>query len=232
MRNLFIALLVFVTSASAACAEPFTLNTQLQEGEIYEERNLPSEQIDGWYKIPEWFAGTSTRTKVIGLPFLAIKSIRESSRGKQIDAKGVIWELHIGVHHDIDKGESIDHVVLLEEEPIFVIDSGVYLCCVGMIITERQCDRKIIKTVQSEEKYLFSPESDRTIKCECKGGTVYDANGVKLFDLKKGGGYIEKRSADFKVIDKDTKYDYRNSFEQFLTAEGLTNLIPARAKEE
>ncbi len=223
-------LMAFCMAAPAAQAEPFRLRAELHEGSKYDERNLPSDKIEKWYKIPPWFAGTKIRKKINIKPGVSVRNERERTRGKQLDAKGSIWEAQRQVRYDIDRGETVEHVVLLTEEPVEISNQSVLMHYIGLRIIEKKDNHRIVETQQNDEKHLFTPLPEGAIKGENKSGDVFDADGFKLFKIPPGTSYVERRVSDFEVVDQDDKYNYRSSFIEFLKEQGWDNLIPKRVR--
>jgi len=228
MRQVFVFLVFSLISfgAPAVAQPPFKLSAELHEGARYDENNLPPQNIAGWYRIPIWFAGRSTRNEIHVSPGVTVKNVRTRTRGKQLDAQGHIWEAQVPVHYDIDRGETVEHIVLTKEEPVNMSDEEVSMHYVGLRIMERKDNGKIIETQQNDENHIFRPQADGTVRGETKNGKVYDADGMKLFNIPGGTYYIERHTGKFQVIDQDDKCDYRSSFLKFLKTEGLSQLIP------
>ncbi len=221
-------ILIFTLWLPSAQAEPFRLRAELHEGSKYDERNLPSDRIEKWYKIPPWFAGTKIRKKIQIKPNVSVRNERERTRGKQRDAKGSIWEAQRQVRYDIDRGETVEHVVLLTEEPVEISNQSVLMHYIGLRIIEKKDNHRIVETQQNDEKHLFTPLPDGAIKGANQSGEVFDADGFKLYKIPSGTSYIERKVSDFEVVDQDDKYNYRSNFIEYLKEQGLENLIPKK----
>lgn len=104
LMRLFLLLLIvlaMVSFSSQAKGEPVPSGNQkvvpktLQAGATFDDRNLPQQTINGWYRIPAWFAGATIRTETVDPSGRVEKSVRQRERGRQVDAKGHIWEASV-----------------------------------------------------------------------------------------------------------------------------------------
>lgn len=235
LRKAPLITLLFLSYSLPSDAQPFQLGVDethvvpqsLQEGSIFNESNLPEEHINGWYRIPRWFAGTTMRSKITLFLGLSGKSVRYRTRGKQLDANGRIWEARCEpVRYDIERKSDILHTVLTEEEPIQIHRDRVVMRYRGLMIAERKRDGRITRTLQTEQIHTFVPNSDGSIKARIWPAKYYKASGAHDFDAVLVATYIENRTAEFKIIDRDDKFNYRQNFVKFLTSSGQSELIP------
>ncbi|MCK9194396.1 MAG: hypothetical protein WC714_04850 [Candidatus Obscuribacterales bacterium] len=226
MKCLFVCLLIVTVTAAPAVAQPFQLGAELQEGATFDERNLPPERITGWYEIPDWLAGTTVRTKVSSILGLSFKSVRERTRGYQLDAQGGIWSPCLPFKYDIDHRTTIDHAFIATEEVLDSRPDRVIVRLDGILIRERKSDHKIISTTQSDETHVFRPGPNNTINASCSIGHYYDSKGKHLYDSQIKATYTEHLIATFKPIDQDDRHNYRRSFIAYLRNTGLRKLIP------
>lgn len=228
-------LLLALLSPLNSIAQPFKLGVneshsvqrEFLPGAIYNEANLPTQQIIEWYRIPKWFAGTTVRTKMKSSFGLSVKNVRTRERGRQFDANGRIWEARREpIVYDIDRGKLVDHTVLRMEQPIQVNSDRVSMRYIALMICTRKSDGRIISTCVVDQLHTFTPGKEGSVNAVISDGKRYDANGVLLTVNEPNSYYVEHRIADFEPIDRDARFDYRESFVNYLRSVGKDNLIP------
>lgn len=199
----------------------------LRPGAIYHENSLPQQRINGWYRIPRWFAGTTERTRLKTRIGLSIKSERIRERGRQCDINGRIWEARREpIIYDIDQGSVIKHVILTTEQPIEVRSDRVVMRYLGKSITVRKSDNVIFETQQNDEIHTFKPGKDGSIAAQITEGKVFDMDGQLVRTQALATFYNEKLIAEFRPMDSDERFDYRADFEAFLRESGKADLFP------
>lgn len=224
--NVVFLILTFILSFSPVSAEPFKLSAELQAGSTYDNANLPPARITGWTRIPAFWAGTTIRTSVKNGLGISIKSARERTRGKQIDANGNIWMPDLPITYEIDRRNITQHIYLAQEEVTAANDNKVTVILHIIEIQERKRDHKIIRTTQGEELHSFTPGAGNTINAAILASTQYDANGKLLSNGPASDTYIERLIAPFECIDQDEKHNYRRSFANYLNAINCPDLMP------
>jgi hypothetical protein len=199
----------------------------LQAGETFNAANLPQQNINGWYRIPHWFAGLTERTKVYSDMGGSIKDIRRRERGRQVDAKGHVWEARREpIRYDIEEKNMIVHTVLTEELPLKVARDQVVMRYFALMICENIKTHRIIKSFQTQQIHVFTPNPDGSINASIEQAIYFNAAGVFQNTLPVRASYVEQKLADFEPTDRDDKFDYKGSFVRFLQATGQASLIP------
>ena len=241
MMNKFQALrAIFLTTiicglGSSVSAQTFQLGTEqthvipqaLQAGETFNSANLPKQNINGWYRIPRWFAGLTERTKVYSDMGGSIKDVRRRERGRQLDNKGHVWEARREpIRYDIEEKNMIVHTVLTEELPLKVARDQVIMRYFALMICENIKTHKIIKSFQTQQIHVFVPNPDGSINATIAQAVYFNAAGVFQNTLATRAGYVEQKLQDFVPTDRDDSFDYKSSFINFLQSTGQSNLIP------
>ncbi len=202
----------------------------LQAGETFNAANLPQQNINGWYRIPHWFAGLTERTKVYSDMGGSIKDIRRRERGRQVDAKGHVWEARREpIRYDIEEKNMIVHTVLTEELPLKVARDQVVMRYFALMICENIKTHRIIKSFQTQQIHVFTPNPDGSINASIEQAIYFNAAGVFQNTLPVRASYVEHKLADFEPTDRDDKFDYKGSFVRFLESTGQASLIPLDA---
>ncbi len=199
----------------------------LRPGAIFHDYLLPQQRINGWYRIPRWYAGTTRRTRLKSRIGLSVKSERTRERGRQCDINGRIWEARREpIVYDIDRGAIIEHVVLTAEEPLETRSDRVVMRYLGRTIKVRKNDNLILETEQNDEIHTFKPGKDGSIDAQITEGKVCDMDGQLVRTQLIATFYKEKPIAEFRPMDSDERFDYRADFEAFLRQSGKADLIP------
>jgi hypothetical protein len=223
---------------ASAQSQTFQLGTEkthvippaLQAGETFDAANLPQQNINGWYRIPHWFAGLTERTKVYSDMGGSIKDIRRRERGRQVDAKGHVWEARREpIRYDIEEKNMIVHTVLTEELPLKVARDQVVMRYFALMICENIKTHRIIKSFQTQQIHVFTPNPDGSINASIEQAIYFNAAGVFQNTLPVRASYVEQKLADFEPTDRDDKFDYKGSFVRFLQSTGQASLIPPDA---
>lgn len=234
MKCITAYLLTLTTSVLPVIAQPFQLGVDethvvpqaLREGAIFDERNLPPEQIVSWYRIPKWYAGTTIRTSLKKFVF-SVQSIRTKEHGRQFDAKGRVWECRREpIEYPIDHKNCIVHTALINDVPVAVTRDRVAMQTRALMIIERKSDHRITKSFYTDQLHVFTPAADGSINARIDNAVFYKQNGS--YDFKQIGAvtYVERKTAEFKPTDRDEKHDYRGSFIAYLRSTGQDDLIP------
>ncbi len=199
----------------------------LQAGETFNADNLPKQNINGWYRIPHWFAGLTERTKVYSDMGGSIKDIRRRERGRQIDAKGHVWEARREpIRYDIEEKNIIVHTVLTEELPLKVARDQVIMRYFALMICENIKSHRITKSFQTQQIHVFTPNPDGSINANIAQAVYFNAAGVFQNTLPMRASYVEQKIAEFEPTDRDDTFDYRDSFIRFLQSTNQAALIP------
>ncbi|CAN5372886.1 hypothetical protein BH11CYA1_BH11CYA1_50510 [soil metagenome] len=223
---------------SAAAAQTFQLGTEqthvipqaLQAGETFNAANLPKQNINGWYRIPHWFAGLTERTRVYSDMGGSIKDVRRRERGRQVDNKGHVWEARREpIRYDIEEKNMIVHTVLTEELPLKVARDQVVMRYFALMICENIKTHRIIKSFQTQQIHVFVPNADGSINATIDQAVYFDAAGVFQNTLATRASYVEQKLADFVPTDRDDTFDYKGSFIRFLESTGQSALIPTNS---
>lgn len=232
----FLFLCLLLSSAPPCFAQQtFQLGTErthvipdnLQEGATFDEANLPQQKIIEWYRIPKWFAGTTIRTKVSSVLGFSIKDVRQRERGRQFDARGNVWEARREpIRYDITQKNVVVHTVLIEEKPLKVSRDLVAMRYHAMMILESIKKHKIVKSFQTVQVHVFTPNADGSINATIDNAQYFNADGSYQGSQAVRASYVERKIAEFTPVDRDEKFDYRGSFIDFLQASGRGDLIP------
>lgn len=237
-RPAFLSLLFLLgcsTAAPSAQAQPLQAGVNetrivepaLRPGAIFYDRLLPQQRINGWYRIPRWYAGTTRRTRLTSRIGLSVKSDRTRERGRQCDINGRIWEARREpIVYDIDRGAIIEHVVLTSEQPIEVRSDRVVMRYLCKTIKVRKSDKAIVETEQNDEIHTFKPGKDGSIDAQITEGKVFDMDGQLVRSQVLATFYKEQPIAEFSPMDSDERFDYKADFEAFLRQSGKADLIP------
>jgi hypothetical protein len=199
----------------------------LRPGAVFHNYLLPQQRINGWYRIPRWYAGTTKRTRLTSRIGLSVKSERTRERGRQCDINGRIWEARREpIVYDIDQGAIIEHVVLTTEQPLEVRSDRVVVRYLGKTIKVRKYDNVIIETQQNDEIHTFKPNKDGSIAAQISDAKVFDMDGQLVRSQVLATFYKEQPIAAFRPMDSDERFDYKADFEAFLRESGKSDLIP------
>lgn len=199
----------------------------LQAGATFDERNLPQQTIKGWYRIPAWFAGATIRTATVDPRGRVEKSVRRRERGRQIDAKGHIWEAkREPIMYDIDQDKVVVHTILEEEVPIRVVKTQVVMAYYFLMVCERKKDRVIQDSYRTVQIHSFTPGPDGSIFAQIEKSVYFRPDGTLRNVLINPASYIEHKTSAFAPLDGDDKFNYKDSFIEFLQRTNHPELIP------
>ncbi|MBA4026797.1 MAG: hypothetical protein C0473_01005 [Cyanobacteria bacterium DS3.002] len=232
---LLLFLLGWSTATPSASAQPLQAGVNetrivepaLRPGATFYEQLLPQQRINGWYRIPRWYAGTTIRKRLKSRIGLSVKSERTRERGRQCDINGRIWEARREpIVYDIDRGAIIEHVVLTTEQPLEVRSDRVVMRYLGKTIRARRNDNVIVETQQNDEIHTFKPGKDGSIDAQITEGKVFDMDGQLVRSQVIATFYNEQPIAEFRPMDSDERFNYKADFEAFLRQSGKADLIP------
>ena len=199
----------------------------LQAGATFDDRNLPKQIINGWYRIPAWFAGATIRTETVDPSGRVEKSVRRRERGRQIDAKGHIWEAkREPIMYDIDQDKMVVHTILEEEVPVSVVKTQVVMAYYFLMVCERKKDRRILDSYRTVQIHSFTPGSSGSIFAQIEKSVYFRPDGTLRNVLINPASYIEHKTSAFVPLDSDDKFNYKDSFIEFLQRSNHPELIP------
>jgi hypothetical protein len=230
-----LALICLAATPAAVAQQTFQLGTErthvipdnLQAGATFDEANLPVQKIVEWYRIPKWFAGTTIRTRVASVLGFSIKDVRQRERGRQFDARGNVWEARREpIRYDITQKAVVVHTVLIEEKPLKVARDLVAMRYHAMMILESIKKHKIVKSFQTVQVHVFTPNADGSINATIDNAAYFGPDGAFQGTSPVRASYVERKIAEFAPTDRDEKFDYKSSFISFLQATGRSDLIP------
>lgn len=230
---LLIVLATFSASSKATGEEAMPPGNQkvvpktLQAGATFDDRNLPQQTINGWYRIPAWFAGATIRTETVDPNGRVEKSVRQRERGRQVDAKGHIWEAkREPIMYDIDQDKMVVHTILEEEVPISVVKTQVVMAYYFLMVCERKKDRVILDSYRTVQMHSFTPGPDGSIYAQIEKSVYFRPDGTIRNILINPASYIEHKTRAFTPLDSDEKFNYKDSFIEFLQRSNHPELIP------
>ncbi len=199
----------------------------LQAGATFDDRNLPQQTINGWYRIPAWFAGATIRRETVDPNGRVEKSVRRRERGRQIDAKGHIWEAkREPIMYDIDQDKMVVHTILEEEVPLSVVQTQVVMAYYFLMVCERKKDRVIQDSYRTVQIHSFAPGPDGSIFAQIEKSVYFRPDGTLRNVLINPASYVEYKTSAFSPLDSDDKFNYKDSFIEFLQRSNHPELIP------
>ncbi|CAN5454138.1 hypothetical protein BH11CYA1_BH11CYA1_40480 [soil metagenome] len=199
----------------------------LQAGATFDDRNLPQQAINGWYRIPAWFAGATIRTETVAPDGRVEKSVRRRERGRQLDARGQIWEAkREPIMYDIDEEKMVVHTILEEEVPISATTTHIVMAYYFLMVCERKKDRVIQDSYRTVQIHSFAPGPDGSIFAQIEKSVYFKPDGSVRNVLINPASYIEHKTRAFAPLDSDDKFNYKDSFIEFLERSNHPELIP------
>jgi hypothetical protein len=199
----------------------------LQAGATFDDRNLPQQSISGWYRIPDWFAGATIRTETVAPNGRIEKSVRQRERGRQLDAKGRIWEAkREPIMYDIDQDKTVVHTILEDEVPLSASATHVAMAYYFLMVCERKKDHVIEDSYRTIQFHSFAPGPDGSIFAQIEKSIYFKPDGTVRNVLINPASYVERKIRAFAPLDSDDKFNYKESFVEFLQRSNHSELIP------
>ncbi|MBX9722789.1 MAG: hypothetical protein K2X81_15420 [Candidatus Obscuribacterales bacterium] len=201
----------------------------LRVGTTFDEKNLPeSNTTSEWYRIPSWLAGVWHRSEQVTNLSLGRKVHTtdevDEHFGYQKDRKGDVWNYHNEPYverHETDTTIEIKLVTLRKLLQSKDNQAVFFYQCTSMTVSKDS--HKIISEYQQEEYDTFHKVDQLNIKCDCKA-RIFSAQGVAEQILE--GHYSANLKSGFAAIDQLGDKDLRKDFNNFLVAQGLSDLVP------
>ncbi len=201
----------------------------LRVGTTFDEKNLPeSSTASEWYRIPGWLAGVWHRSEQVtnlslGRTVHTTDEVDEHF-GYQKDRKGDIWNYHNEPYverHETDTTIEIKLVTLRKLLQSKDNQAVFFYQCTSMTVSKES--HKIISEYQQEEYDTFHKVDQSSIKCDCKA-RIFSAQGVAEQILE--GHYSANLKSPFAAVDQLGDKDLRKDFNNFLTVQGLSDIVP------
>ncbi len=212
------------------------VNKLLKPGIHYDD-TANKAMSNAWVRIPTWLAGlwaTKEETAVFrenyqnGMRTKEHRTFTAKSKfayGKQVDKTGQIWH-YVGVPYTSDTQMSgqIEYHQVLDKDVTTQSTNKVAVRTKVVVIKVRKPSGDIAETYQQESitVYTFNPAED-VINME-SSTKAFNADGSPI-SLTRNLARIH-RVAPFAVVDEEYGRNLKTLFHQYLTAQGLTSLIP------
>ncbi len=212
------------------------LSDELQAGSGFNSKALPQPKYaSSWFKIPSWFAGSfeSTQTTIdyikdyasgkSGNPGKTVASHGQEVHGYQRDTKGDIW--HYYVKSGSSMSEQARHVTFNTIDwygPEYVGEDRVVIRVLASSFVVDKASKIIVDSYRREDIKTYEPLSNGLLKVSYTSKS-FDSRG-KARDLQNGRS-IHRMTAAFQSIDRDKDLNYKELFDDYLSAENLSHLI-------
>jgi len=192
-------------------------------------------QVNYWFPVPDWLAGTWQATSEIVLDAydhsqgtselngpVKLKVTRESVIGTQKDSLGRIW-YYAGTPYTraLESDSFIDYQQM---ERIIPVESSLGKVVVRTLATVTRLDKQsqqLLNVFKVETTTTYTPLSVNLIQASFLIND-FDMEGRPLYSSK--AYCCETRIKPFRVVDQDERGNNRLKFEEFLAANGLRNL--------
>lgn len=205
----------------------------LAPGQVFDRRLLPlnssNEELNHWYKVPAWLAGTwhkDTQTDFYRYEYASrlsdtntrvIPARSDGIWGTQQDDTGQIWQYDpVPFVTTVDGGEQYIVQLVRSSEPVEITDQQLVRRSLETQIKVDKATQRILSVETGEQITTYVPEDDGLIKRETSA-KVFDRSGMPLL-LGKSFAY-ERRIAPFIPRPVFEGKDIQTLFKQFIQSQ-------------